>query len=247
MEKTVEICCGSYADAVSAVIGGAKRIELNSALFMGGLTPSLASLCLVKQNLDCEVIAMVRPRGAGFCYEQKDIEVMLTDSALLMEKGADGIAFGFLNEDNSIDIANSKVMIELIHSFGRQAVFHRAFDCCSDPYQAIQQLIELGADRILTSGGQANAILGKELIKSLQMRYGTQIEILAGSGINEANAKELMEYCGIHQIHSSCKSWQLDSTTQTDFVSYAYGTGDFSSCYDVVDEKKVKALIESIQ
>lgn len=247
MKRTVEICCGSYEDAVTAVSGGAKRIELNSALFMGGLTPSLGTLRLVKQTLNCEVIAMVRPRGAGFCYSEADFQVMLEDAKLLLENGADGIAFGFLTENRDIDIEKAKEMLTLIHSFHKQAVFHRAFDCCNDSYRAIEQLITLGIDRILTSGAQATAIQGSELIKKLQERYGKQIELLAGSGINAANARELIEECGINQIHSSCKKWIIDPTTKTDTVSYAYGTGAFSDCYDIVDAAKVKALIESIQ
>lgn len=247
MRRLVEICCGSYEDAISAIAGGAQRIELNSALFMGGLTPSLGTLRLVKQASMCEVIAMVRPRGAGFCYHRHDRKVMLEDAALLLENGADGIAFGFLTENKTIDINSSKAMIELIHSFHKQAVFHRAFDCCHDPYQAMEQLIALGVDRVLTSGTQASAIQGKDIIKALQQRYGKKIEILAGSGINEANAKELMDYCGISQIHSSCKSWIVDPTTQTSSVSYAYGLEKLANSYDVVDEAKVKALIESIQ
>lgn len=246
MEKTVEVCCGSYYDAVQAILGGAKRIELNSALHMGGLTPSIAHLRLVKQNYDCIVIAMVRPRGGGFCYNRLDRESMFADAALLLENGADGIAFGFLNEVGEIDAANTQKMIELIHSYGRQAVFHRAFDCCSDPYRAIEQLIAMHTDRILTSGGQSTAPKGSQLIKVLQQRYGNQIEILAGSGINETNAQKLMDDCGISQIHSSCKCWLSDPTTETADVSYAYSK-EFSCCYDAVDQTKVKKLINSIQ
>lgn len=220
MKKTAEICCGSYYDAVQAILGGAKRIELNSALYMGGLTPSIAHLRLIKQNYDCIVIAMVRTRGAGFYYSESDKQAMFADAELLLENGADGIAFGFLNEDKTIDIATGQKMVELIHSYGKKAVFHRAFDCCENPYHAIEQLIALRIDRVLTSGGQPTASQGRELIRSLQQRCGTQIELLAGSGINEHNAYELIEYCGISQVHSSCKAWHKDPTTIANHVSY---------------------------
>lgn len=99
MERIIEICCGSYEDALAAYRGGAKRIELNSALYLGGLTPSLGSLILTKKNTDLKVITMVRPRGAGFCYSEADFETMKMDARLLMENGADGVAFGCLDEE----------------------------------------------------------------------------------------------------------------------------------------------------
>ena len=247
MKYTVEICCGSYYDGVQAILGGAKRIELNSALHMGGLTPSIAHLRMLKQNFDCTVITMARVRGGGFCYNQLDKEAMFADVALLLENGADGSAFGVLDEHGNIDTESSRKMIEFIHSAGKQAVFHRAFDWCNDPYRAIEQLVELQADRILTSGGKPTAQEGKQLIKELQMRYGNQIELLAGSGINETNAKEIITDCGITQIHSSCKCWISDPTTISANVSYAYASAEFGDCYDAVDQAKVKALINSIQ
>lgn len=100
----LEICCGSHEDALAAYNGGAKQIELNAALALGGLTPSLASLTLTKRHTDLKVICMVRPRGGGFCYSEKEFEVMMADCQLLLVNGADGIVFGFLNPDLTIDI-----------------------------------------------------------------------------------------------------------------------------------------------
>lgn len=242
--KTVEICCGSYYDALMAYKGGAKRVELNSALYLGGLTPSLSSLILTKK--DCpglKVICMVRSRGAGFCYNDEDYQSILMDARILLENGADGIAFGFLNEDCAVDETKTKEMLELIKSFNKEAVFHRAFDCVKDPYSTIEKLIELGADRILTSGQRNKAFEGKELIKELQIKYGNQIEILAGSGVNSTNAKQLMEYTGINQVHSSCKDWLKDSTTSNEYLSYSYTGKDE---YDVVSEELVRKIVASI-
>ena len=145
MERIIEICCGSYEDALNAYHGGAKRIELNSALYLGGLTPSLASLKLTKKNTNLKVITMVRPRGAGFCYNEIEFEVMKEDAKSLLENGADGIAFGCLNKDGSICLKQTKEMIEIIKSYQGEVVFHRAFDCVEDPYASIELLIELGA------------------------------------------------------------------------------------------------------
>lgn len=246
MERIIEICCGSYEDALNASIGGAKRIELNSALHLGGLTPSLASLILTKKNTDLKVITMVRPRGAGFCYNEIEFEVMKEDAKCLLENGADGIAFGCLNKDGSINEKQTKEMIDIIKTYQGEVVFHRAFDCVDDPYTSIELLIKLGVDRVLTSGLKPKAMDGKKLIKDLQTKYGNQIEILAGSGMNASNAKEMMDDTGISQVHSSCKDWLNDPTTKTHEVSYAYAPAPHENDYDVVSIELVKNIVNSI-
>ncbi|MCD8027126.1 MAG: copper homeostasis protein CutC [Erysipelotrichaceae bacterium] len=246
MKRIVEICCGSYEDALNAYRGGAKRIELNSALYLGGLTPSLASLILTKQNTDLEVICMVRSRGAGFCYSENEFEVMKYDAKLLMEKGSDGLAFGFLDMFGNIDIDKTKQMIDIVKFYHGTTVFHRAFDCVSNPFEAIEILIDLGVDRVLTSGLENKAIDGLELIKDLQEKYAHQIQILAGSGINVTNAKTMMDETGIYQVHSSCKDWINDPTTSMNHVSYAYASSPHKNDYDVVSKQLVEELIKSI-
>ena len=241
----IEICCGSYEDALAAYNGGAKRIELNQALHLGGLTPDISALKLTKKNTDLVVVCMVRPRGAGFCYTDNEYEAMLIDLKLLLDNGADGIAFGFLTGDFEVDKTRTKEFIDIIHSYGKTAVYHRAFDCAKDPYKAIETLIDLGADRILTSGQMNKAMEGIELIKNLRLKYGDRIELLAGSGMNASNAKEMIEYTGINQVHSSCKSWREDVTTKYNGVTYGYSE-EFPMSYDVVSEELVKKLVESI-
>ena len=243
MKYTLEICAGSYYDALEACKGQADRIELNSALHLGGLTPSLASLILTKTSTDLKVICMVRPRGGGFCYGEADTQTMYADAKLLLENGADGIAFGFLNEDYTIDIPKTEHMVSIIKQYNKEAVFHRAFDCTDDPYSSIETLIKLKIGRVLTSGQRNKAMEGKELIKDLQSKYGNQIEILAGSGINSTNAIELINYTKISKVHSSCKEWLFDSTTSNTNVSYSYNGKDQ---YDVVSSIKVKELKDSL-
>lgn len=247
MEKIVEICCGGYYDAKQAYLGGSKRIELNSALHLGGLTPSLGTLKLVKEEFDLNVICMVRPRGAGFNYTDEDYKVMLVDARMLMENGADGLAFGVLDENGNIDVEKNKAIIDIIKEFNGTAVFHRAFDCVEDPFKAIETLIELGVDRLLTSGQKDKAVQGKDLIKQLQEKYGDKIEILAGSGVNATNAKDLMEYTKINQVHSSCKDWLTDETTSSEYVTYAYGPDGHINDYDVVSKELVVKIVESVK
>ena len=246
MEKQIEICCGSYYDALQAYLGGAKRVELNSALHLGGLTPSVGALRLTKKHTDLKVITMVRPRGAGFCYNKEDFEAMIEDTISMMENGADGIAFGCLDEAGNIHVEQTKQIVDIIKSYGKEVVFHRAFDCTTNPYEAIETLISLGVDRILTSGLEQKAMQGIELIKELQKKYGDQIELLAGSGMNAGNAKEMMSYTGISQVHSSCKDWLHDTTTTIGHVSYSYAEGEHKDDYDVVDRSLVEKLVSSI-
>lgn len=246
MKYLVEICCGSYADCNAAAQAKADRIELNSALHMGGLTPSLASFLLAKQHVSIPIIAMVRPRGGGFCYDKHEFETMLEDARILLEHGVDGIAFGCLDEQANIHEIQTSNMCKLIHSYGKEIVFHRAFDCINDPVRAIQFLIDLKVHRILTSGLQPNAVLGIPCIQMLQKQYGDQIQILAGCGVNKDNVLHVLNETGVQQVHSSCKTWVLDPTTSHGNVSYAYASKPNEMMYDIVSETIATELVSLV-
>ena len=239
-----EVCAGSVQDCINAQLGGADRVELNSALHLGGLTPSLAMLRLVKEKTSLKVVCMDRPRAAGFCYDDVEIETMFEDAKILLENGADGISFGFLNSDATINVTETKKMVELIHQYQKEAVFHRAFDCVDDPMHAIKQLIDCGVDRILTSGLQPTAMQGASVLEKLQSEFGDQIELLAGSGINANNIRALKEQTGLHQFHGSCKEWCKDPTTTVGNVSYAYHESDD---YDCVSLEKVRSIVQELR
>ena len=239
-----EVCAGSVQDCINAQLGGADRVELNSALHLGGLTPSIAMLKLVKEKTSLKVICMDRPRAAGFCYDDVEIETMFEDAKILLENGADGISFGFLNSDATINVTETKKMVELIHQYQKEAVFHRAFDCVDDPMHAIKQLIDCGVDRILTSGLQPTAMQGASVLEKLQSAFGDQIELLAGSGINANNIRALKEQTGLHQFHGSCKEWCKDPTTTVGNVSYAYHESDD---YDCVSLEKVRSIVQELR
>lgn len=244
MKVIVEVCAGSFEDCIKADKAQADRIELNNGLFLGGLTPSHATLKLVKQHTDIPVVSMVRPRGGGFSYNDTEIQTMFMDAQHLLEIGSDGLAFGFLSEDGLIDSTLTKKMVDLCHEYNAEAVFHRAFDVVEDGHQAIRELIACGVDRVLTSGLQATAFEGAALLKDLQSTYGDRIEILIGSGIHSDNVNALIEVTGIKQVHASFKGWFTDPTTQSETVSYAYSdAGD----YDGVDYDKLQALINNIR
>ena len=245
MKNKLEVCCGSYQDALAAQAGGADRIELNTALHLGGLTPSIVILEAVKKAVSIPVVCMVRERGAGFCYDETECELLYLQAEALLQAGADSIAFGFLHADHTIDRAHTKKMVELIHAHQKEAVFHSAFDCVKDGEASIRCLIELGVDRVLTSGLSRSVTEGMDRLKMLQKRYGDQIEILAGCGVNEGNV-ELLLAQGIKQVHSSCKTWIKDPTTIQGDVSYAYAQGEQAECYDAVDQRKVAKLAELV-
>lgn len=220
----IEVCCGSYEDALCAYHAKAQRIELNSALALGGLTPSVASLRLVKSSTPLEVACMVRPRKGGFRYLETEVEQMLAEAKDLLEAGADAIVFGFLNEDGTIDEYHTIKMMRVIRQYpGRKAVFHRAFDVVPDVDEAINTLIKLGVNRILTGGLAATAMEGIDMIRYLQDTYGSQIEILAGCGVNKDNVRELAERTGVTQIHGSFSKRDKDLTATRNGVDFGSG------------------------
>lgn len=241
---SVEVCAGSVEDCIKARRAGADYIELNNAIHMGGLTPSLATLVEAKKVTDIPLIAMVRPRGGGFYYNEVEKRTMLEDAKYLLEYGADGLVFGFLNEDCSVDKEMTKKFVDLCHDHSVDAVFHRAFDRTSDPFEAIEVLIELGVDRILTSGLKPTADQGIDLLSELQNKYGDKIELLVGSGVNSSNVETIMKQTNINRVHSSFKSWFTDGTTAGDNVSYSYSDeGD----YEGVDYDKLKEFMDLVK
>lgn len=241
----LEICCGSYQDCLAAQKGGASRIELNSALFLGGLSPNAATVKLAKANgVTIPIVSMVRVRAAGFHYNEVEVDEMFAQAKDLLDAGSDGLAFGFLTSDARIDVELTRKMVELIHSYGKEAVFHRAFDCVNDESEAIETLIDLKVDRILTSGLENTAILGKACIKELVEKYGDRIQILAGSGIKPFNVAEFVAETNVSQVHSSAKVWFKDPTTTGKKVTYAYHEADD---YDGVSQDMVEELVKELK
>ena len=203
----IEICCGSYDDVLTASsIPEVDRIELNCALELGGLTPSCSLMRAARKATDKKIIAMVRPRPAGFCYTPTEKEMMFADAEVFLKSGADGIVFGFLDENRMIDAENTAKMTELIRSCGKEAVFHKAFDAAEYPFESMETLIRCGIDRVLTSGREASVTAGIPLLKALQDRFANAIEILPGCGVNAANALSVVRETGIRQLHMSAKS-----------------------------------------
>ena len=230
----IEICAGSFEDAVLAEKAGASRIELNSSLFLGGLTPSLGTLKLVKKETHLEVMAMVRPRAAGFSYEYK---TMLEDAKLFIDNGADGLVFGFLKKDGTIDAKRCEALIKIAES--RDKVFHRAIDVVPDPLKALDELISLGFTRVLTSGQEPTAYEGADLIAKMVKRAKGRIEILPGGGITEKNASKIIKLTGVDQIHFAALKRREEPSTKANPSIY-YG----GALYPPEDSIEVAGLDE---
>lgn len=235
-----ELCCGSLDDSVIANDFGASRIELNTSLALGGITPSIGLVKEVLDNVDIPVTVMIRPRAGGFNYTELDYTVMLRDLDELLELDIEGIAFGFLTEDCNIDETRTKEFIDRIKHKGKKAVFHRAFDNTKDKGSSIELLIRLGCHRVLTSGGKETSAEGMDNLKYLQDNYGKDIVIVAGSGINLQNVESIVKHTGVKEIHSSCKEWKEDRTSNS-FVNYDYNS-EYKGSYDGASIDKVKGM-----
>ena len=199
----LEICSNSVDSAIAAQEGGAHRVELCDNLYEGGTTPSHASIELARQNLDIKLNILIRPRGGDFYYNKTEFEIMKRDIIHAKKLGVDGIVIGILNKDANIDIERLKQLIETAGSMS--ITFHRAFDMLNEPFIALQQLISLGVDRVLTSGLKNKAIEGVDLISDLVKESAGKISIMPGSGVNESNAKEIIEKTNVTEIHASCR------------------------------------------
>ena len=202
----LEVCVESVADATAAARGGADRIELNSALALDGLTPSIGLLTEVRRavGVGFPVVAMARPRAGDFCYDESEFKVLVRDAALLLESGADGVAFGILTADAGVDVKRCRRVMRTIER-GGVSVFHRAFDRVRDPFVALEQLVDLGVRRVMTSGQQPTALRGARLIADLVDRAAGRIEILPAGGVRPSNAPALLKRTGCDQLHSSLR------------------------------------------
>ena len=199
----VEICTDSLAGCLAAQKHGASRVELCSALAVGGLTPSYGLLQQCCEQAQIEIHAMIRPRAGNFLYTAAEIAVMQLDIKAAKKAGATGVVFGVLTATNEVAEVN-KTLFDLAVTLGLKVTFHRAFDLVVDYHQAIEKIATYGFHRLLTSGLQETALQGLDVICDLQQRYGAQLQIMAGSGVNAENATAFAAK-GIQHIHCTAQ------------------------------------------
>ena len=242
MEKILlEICCGSADDVIEAAKGGADRVELNSNLFQGGLTPTVGSLRVVKRHVSIPVMTMVRPRAGGFCYTEAEYEVAREDARVLLENGADGLVFGFLHEDGTVDTERTRELVRI--AGGKPCVFHRALDVVPDWKRALDQLISLGVTRVLTSGQQSDVFFALDTIREMIEYVDGAIEILPGAGITLENVQKVVDATHCTQVHLARHKTLPDPSVNNNRSIY-YGGALYppEDRFDVTDRDYVAAV-----
>lgn len=195
----LEVCANSVSSAIAAQEGGADRVELCAALVEGGITPSWGSIQLAREALTIKLHVLIRPRGGDFCHTPTELKIMKRDIHLCKELGVDGVVIGLLHPDGSVDIENTRELVQIASPMN--VTFHRAFDMTADPFKALEHIIQTGANRILTSGQKNEAPEAVELIKELIDKAGDQITILVGSGLDETNVLDVAQKTGAAEVH----------------------------------------------
>ncbi len=204
----LEVAVFNVASALAASKAGADRLELCDNNFEGGTTASYGTLLLVKEHVKIPVFPIIRPRGGDFCYSQDEFAVMKKDIQLCKKLGFGGVVFGILNNDGTVDSGRTAALVNLAYPL--DVTFHRAFDRTVEPFAALEQIINTGCTRILTSGQMPNAIDGLQTIKQLVDAATNRIVIMPGSGIRSNNIQQIAEYAGVEELHSSAKKMLMN-------------------------------------
>lgn len=239
----MEVCVDSVDSAVNACRGGAKRIELCASLAEGGTTPSVGMLRVVKSLAKkVPVFVMIRPRPGDFLYSEYEMDVMKIDLKILKENGADGFVFGVLQKDGSIDKERCQELVD--QSRPLPVTFHRAIDVTQNILQSLEDVISLGCERVLTSGGEATALEGTPTIRKMVEQSAGRIIIVPGGGITERNLRRILDETGALEFHASARS-SLQSPMQfmNSAVSMSAALSVSDYCVKVTDRDRVKTMI----
>lgn len=242
MEKdfTLEICVDSVQSAIAAERGGAQRIELCDNLLDGGTTPSAGMIEMTRKHIDIGLHVLIRPRRGDFLYSSIEFEVMKRDIEIAKIMGANGFVLGLLKADGNVDMERTNELVAL--SRPMSVTFHRAFDLAPDPLKALDDLMELGVDRLLTSGQKKSAYLGLDLITELVKKAGEKLIILPGGGISEGNIREIVKKARVTECHTSARK-KVDSEMLFRRDNLPMGNAGISEYENAVaDEDKVAAM-----
>jgi copper homeostasis protein len=233
----IEIATSDYVTTAAAVAGGADRIELCANLAEGGTTPSYGTIRKCREDFSVALYPIIRNRGGDFFYTAEEFSIMLQDVRLCKELGCDGVVIGLLNKDGSIDLKRTAQLITAAYPLG--VTFHRAFDRCVDPFAAMEQLIDIGCERILTSGQYPSVTDGVELVAALNKQAEGRIIIMPGSGVRKENIKMLAERTGCTEFHSSLRG-KIKGAME--FVHPAFKDSTESYINNAIDPEEVRQL-----
>lgn len=223
MNYHIEVCIDNLESLHNAIEGGATRIELCSSLSLGGLTPSFGLMKKAAEISSIPVYAMIRPRQGDFLYTQDDVDTMLLDIEATAEAGLQGIVVGALNAKGEVDKHMIQQLVERAKLYGLGVTFHRAIDQCADYRQALEEIIELGCERVLTSGMEANVEQGLNTLAEMVKLANGRISVMAGAGLNSENALDVVLETGVREVHLSGKSWRKSKMA---FISDSAKMGD---------------------
>ncbi|SHJ38887.1 copper homeostasis protein CutC [Bacteroides stercorirosoris] len=239
-----EVCANSVESCLAAQAGGANRVELCAGIPEGGITPSYGDIVIAREVLNNTLLhVIIRPRGGDFLYSPIEQRIMLKDISNAHRLGADGLVFGCLTAKGDIDIPFMEQLMEA--SQGMPVTFHRAFDVCRNPQEALEQIIELGCSRILTSGQQSTAEQGIPLLKELQQQAAGRITLLAGCGVNENNIARIAAETGIREYHFSARENVKSAMTHHNEAVSMGGTVHIEEyCHPVTTARRVRKTIE---
>jgi copper homeostasis protein len=194
----IEVCVDSVESALRAQEGGADRVELCDNLFEGGTTPSAGAIAVARERLRIGLHVIVRPRGGDFCYSDAEMESMRRDVDTARQLGAEGVVIGLLTPDGEVDAPRSRELVERARPMS--VTFHRAFDVARDPHAALEAIIGLGADRLLTTGQEPTIVEGLELVAALTRRAGDRLIVMPG-GVSERNVARVLSATNARELH----------------------------------------------
>jgi len=237
----IEIATSDFATTQSAVEGGADRIEVCANLAEGGTTASHGLLLKCREKFDIPLFPIIRPRGGDFLYGKDEFGIMAKDISFCRSLGFDGIVVGMLNMDGTIDMIRTADLVEL--AYPMSVTFHRAFDRCRDPLEALEELIEIGCERILTSGQRPTVNDGIELIAELNKIADDRIIIMPGSGVRADNIKMLAEKTGCVEFHSSLRGKEK---SKMNFIHPGFKDSGESYMNNAIDAEEVRELREAL-
>jgi len=242
-KKLLEVCVDSVCNALTAQSAGAQRIEFCANLPEGGTTPSPAQIEIARKRLHIKLYVIIRPRGGDFFYNDTEFEIMKSDIHFCGKTGCDGVVIGMLRRDGTVDEKRSGELVRIAHQYTMGVTFHRAFDRCVDLFQAMETIIELGCERILTSGGYDTAIEGAEVIRSLTEKAGGRIIIMPGSGITPENMANLILKTGANELHGTFRS-RFPSPMQYRNEKLSRADEEYELLF--ADAEKIKRIIQQI-